>query len=247
MFIIDAGAFDGVVEGAAGVVLRGQKGVGARVIATGKAPAHADRPDLGRDVELQFILYLVERLERVAAFAVNLVDKGDYRDVAQAANLEQFAGLAFDAAGCIDDHNRTVDGGERAVGVFGKVFVAGGVEEVELQTAVFERHHRACDRYAAFLFNLHPVRSGTARFTTRLDVARQVDGTAGEQQLLGQRCFAGVRVGNYCERAAVGVRQRHGRRLALFCRTGKCGRYTSWRARATGVRLLADLCSGAWM
>jgi hypothetical protein len=43
----------------------------------------------GATVERQLLLDLVEDLEGIAAFAVHLVDEGDDRDVAQAADLEQ--------------------------------------------------------------------------------------------------------------------------------------------------------------
>jgi hypothetical protein len=59
-------------------------------------------------------------LEAGAAFAVHLVDESDDRHRAQAADLEQLAGLRLDALGRVDHHDRRIDGGERAVGVFEK-------------------------------------------------------------------------------------------------------------------------------
>jgi hypothetical protein len=59
---------------------------------------------------------------RVAALAVELVDKSDDRHVAQAANLEELAGLLLDAplgnfGGGVEHHHRAVDRGQGAVGV----------------------------------------------------------------------------------------------------------------------------------
>ena len=51
----------------------------------------------GVDVERQRLLDLVDQVERVAALAVELVDEGDDRHVAQPADLEQLAGLLLDA------------------------------------------------------------------------------------------------------------------------------------------------------
>jgi hypothetical protein len=43
------------------------------------------------------LLDLVQQIERVAGLAIELVDKGDDRHVAQWADLEEFAGLLLDA------------------------------------------------------------------------------------------------------------------------------------------------------
>jgi hypothetical protein len=55
--------------------------------------AHAERPGDRRAVDLQHRLDLLEQLERLAHLAVELVDEGDDRRVAQAADLEQLDGL----------------------------------------------------------------------------------------------------------------------------------------------------------
>ena len=111
------------------------------VISAGERASAADRPGERRGVERQRLLDLVEEVERIAGLAVHLVDEGDDRDVAQAADLEQFAGARFDALGRVDDHDGRVDGGEGPVGVLGKVLMAGRVEQVEDAIAIFERHH----------------------------------------------------------------------------------------------------------
>ena len=85
--------------------------------------AHADRPVGRGDVERQRVGDLVENLQRVAALAVDLVDEGDDRDVAQPADLEQLERLRLDAARCVDDHDGAVDGGQGPVGVLGKIGV----------------------------------------------------------------------------------------------------------------------------
>src|ERR1039458_1002103 len=71
---------------------------------------------------------LVQQLDRVAALAVHLVDEGDDRNVAQAADLEQLAGARLDPLGGVDHHHRRVDGGQGAVGVLREVLVARRVE-----------------------------------------------------------------------------------------------------------------------
>jgi hypothetical protein len=87
------------------------------------------------------LLDFVEQLERVAAFAVHLVDEGDDGGVALAAHLDQALGLRFHAVGRVDHHQRRVHGGQHAVGVFREVLVAGGVEQVDHVVAVQHLHH----------------------------------------------------------------------------------------------------------
>ena len=84
---------------------------------------------------------LVEQLERVAALAVHLVDERRDRHVAQAADLEQLAGLGLDALRGVDHHDGRVDRGQRAVRVLAEVLVARRVEQVERAVRVVERHH----------------------------------------------------------------------------------------------------------
>jgi hypothetical protein len=71
------------------------------------------------------------RSNGIAALAVDLVDEGDDRHVAQAADLEQLARLRLDALGGVEHHDGRVDRGQGAVGVFREVLVAGRVEQVE--------------------------------------------------------------------------------------------------------------------
>ncbi len=167
---------------------------GGDIVGAGEVAAASDRPGHRRGVERQRLLDLVEQFERVAALAIHLVDEGDDRDVAQPADLEQLAGARLDALGGVDHHHRRVDRGERAVGVLGKVLVAGRVEQIEHAAVVFEGHHRGDHRNAALALDRHPVGAGGAAVALGLDLAGEVDGAAEQQELLGQRRFAGVRV-----------------------------------------------------
>src|SRR6202789_3018755 len=101
------------------------------VIGAGERASPADRPIERRRLERKRLLDLVDEIEGIAGLAVHLVDESDDRDVAQAADLEQFACARLDALGRIDDHYGRVDGGKGAVGVLGKVLVARRIEKVE--------------------------------------------------------------------------------------------------------------------
>ena len=137
--------------------------VAGEIVGAGKAAPAPDRPGHRRRVEGERLLDLVEEVERVAALAVHLVDEGDDRDVAQAADLEQLAGARLDALRGVDHHDGGIDRRQRPVGVLGEVLVARRVEEVEDATAVFEGHDRGHDRDAALALDAHPVGAGLAR------------------------------------------------------------------------------------
>ena len=161
--------------------------VGAEEIAT-----TADWPGHRRRVERQCLFDFIEQLERIAALAVHLVDEGDDGNVPEAADLEQLSRPRFDALGRVDHHDGGIDRGQGAVGVLGKVLVAGRIQQVEHQAFEFKRHHRGDDRNAALALDLHPVRTRVATFALGLDLTGEVDGTAEQQQFLGQRGLAGV-------------------------------------------------------
>ena len=208
-----------------------------QVIGAGEVAALPDRPGHRRGVERQRLLDLVEDLERVAALAVHLVDEGDDRNVAQPADLEQLAGARLDALGGVDHHHRGVDGGERAVGVFREVLVARRVEQVEDVAVVIEGHHRRDHRNAAVALDRHPVGARRAAVALGLDLAGEVDGAAEQQQLLGQRGLAGVRMGDDGKRAPAlhfrgerGERHRN-RRLPAACSWGRM-----WQGKPAGSR-----------
>ncbi len=163
--------------------------------------AHADRPGHRRTLDAEDGLDLVEQLDRLLAVAVELVDERHDRRVAQPAHFHQLDRALLDALAAVDHHQRRVDRRQRAVGVFGKVFVARRIEQVDDVTLVGKLHHRRGDRDAALLLERHPVGGRVPRRLAALDRARQLDRAAVQQQLLGQRRLAGVRVRDDRERA----------------------------------------------
>ena len=192
------------------------------VIGADEIAPHADGPACGRHVDGQVFLDLVDDLEGVAAFAVHLVAEGQDRQVAQAADLEQLAGLAFHALGAVDHHDRGIHGGQRAVGVFGKIAVAGGVDQVEAVLPEIEGHGRGRDRDAALLLHLHEVRPRAPRLALGAHLTRHLDGAAEQQELFGQRGLAGVGVRDDRKGPAAGdfgrqggARFGHARRIAM--------------------------------
>ena len=171
-------------------------GLGAQIDDAAKQLALAHRPGHGHAGHAQLALDLVQDVQWVAHFAVHLVHEGDDGRIALAADLDQAAGLRFHAVGRVNHHQRRVHGGQHAVGVFGEVLVAGGVEQVDHMVAVGHLHHGGRDRNATLLFNLHPVGGRMAAGLACLDRAGDLDRAREQQQFFGQRGFTGIRVGN---------------------------------------------------
>src|SRR5207253_1960031 len=106
-----------------------------------------------------------------------------------------------DAFGGVDDHHDRIDRGEHAVGVFGEILMARGVEQVEAVTVVVELQHRGTDRDAALFFELHPVGRRGALVFAGGDRTGELHGAAVQEELLRQRGFAGIGMRDDGERA----------------------------------------------
>src|SRR5690606_14764325 len=78
--------------------IRMANGVVLEVIGAREVLAESDRPINRRGIERQLLLDLVQDLERIAALAVELVDEGDDRDIAQAADFEQLQRSRLDTS-----------------------------------------------------------------------------------------------------------------------------------------------------
>ena len=178
--------------------------VAQHVVAAHELAPHADRPRGRRHVDGEVLLDLVDDLEDVARLAVHLVAEGQDRQIAQPADLEELLRLAFHALGAVDHHDRRVDRGQRAVGVFREVRVAGRVDEVVAEVAVIEGHGRGRDRDPALLLHLHEVRARAPRLALGAHLSRHLDGAAIEQEFLRQRGLAGIRVRDDRKGAAAG-------------------------------------------
>ena len=186
-------------------------------------PAHANRPGHGRTANFQHIFHFVEQINRFAAITIQLVDKGENRGIAQAADFHQLDGALFNALGAVNHHQRGIHRRQGAVGILGKILVTGGVEQIDDVIAVGKLHHRRGDGDAALLFQFHPVAGGvTSRFAA-FNRAGQLDRAAEQQQFFGERGFAGVRVGNNGEGAPPleGVKESGHRGLIGVCNNGK--------------------------
>ncbi len=155
---------------------------------------HAYRPGDRRGTDAQHFLDLIEQLDRRTAVAVELVDEGHDRCVAQAADLHQLDRALLDAFRAVDDHQSGIDSRQGPIRVLGEVLVAGRIQQIDDAVAIGKLHYRGRDGNSALLLQPHPVRSGVPGGFATLDGARHLDGAAEQQQLLGERRLARVGV-----------------------------------------------------
>ena len=163
-----------------------------------------DRPHRRITIDAEVRFDILNELEGIFAVSITLVDEREDRRATPFADFEQLAGTLFDATTIVQQHDGAVSSDQRAIGVFGEVFVSRRIQEVELVPVVLELQDRGGDRDAAFLLQLHPVGRCVTRRASCLDRPCKVNGTAVQQQLLRERRLACVRVRNDGERAATG-------------------------------------------
>jgi hypothetical protein len=119
----------------------------------------------------------------------------------QTADLEQLASLALDAAGRVDHHDGRVDRAQGAVGVLAEVGwpgVSSRLKTIPLRSKVMTELVTEMPRACSIAIQSDRV---CAALAACLDRAGQLDGAAEQQQLLGERRLAGVRVRDDRERA----------------------------------------------
>ena len=119
--------------------------------------AAANGPVHGVGFNAQHLFNFFQQVEGAAGLAVHLVHKGEQRNAAHGAHAEQLFRLRLHALGRVNHHHRGVRRHQRAVGVLGKILVAGRVKNVDAAAVVFKLQHAGRNRDAALLFNFHPV------------------------------------------------------------------------------------------
>ena len=153
---------------------------------------------------LQLALHLIEQVERILAWAVQLIDKDHYRGVAHAAYIHQSASLRLDTLCAIDYDNYRIYGREGTVCILGKVLVTGSVKDIDFHIFIVESHHRCCHRDTTLTLNLHKVGGRSLLDFITLHRTRNMDSTTKEEQLLRQCGLTRVWVGNNCKCSSSG-------------------------------------------
>ena len=131
-----------------------------------------------------------ERLLEVAPLVVDLGDHDCARRADGSALVPEHLGQPVDAVRGRDREQGGVRGPQSGPQVAGEVGVAGGVQQVDLDALVHERHQRQVDRAALPDLDLVEVAGGAAI----LDPAFALDRAGRDQEGLGQRCLSCSRV-----------------------------------------------------
>ncbi len=161
---------------------------------------HANRPAQGSYANIELFLDFVQQIKSVFALPVEFVDEHDDGGIAHAAHVDQFFGLGFHPFSYIDHDDGAIYSGEGTVGVFGKIFVAGGVQDIDFQVAVVECHDRGGDRNTPLALDLHEV-GGSAFFNlVGFNGACNLNGASKKQEFFGKGSFPGIRVADDSER-----------------------------------------------
>lgn len=156
--------------------------------------ADIDRPTEWTHGYFEFGLYLIEQVERVLTFTVELVDKDNNGGLAHAAHLHQLTSLCLNTFCRINYNNYAIYGSQCAIGILGKILVTGGVENIDFVIAVIKTHHRRGYRYTALFLDFHPVRGGGLLYLVGLHGSCHVNGAAKQQQFLGKSGLTGIGV-----------------------------------------------------
>ena len=174
------------------------------VVDTLECRAVADRECQRAHLDIEFLLHLVQQVERILCRAVELVDENHHRSRTHTADIHQPSGLGFDALRTVNDDNYAVDSRQGTVCILGEVLVTRGVENIDLAALVLESHHRRCDRNTSLAFDLHEVRCCSFLDLVAFDGAGDMNRTAEEQQFFCQGCLTGIGMAYDCERPASG-------------------------------------------
>ena len=159
------------------------------------------RPERGDRVEQQVVAAGVpaDRPVGLGAARVDRAARGVELGEVVEGSLQAASDLGVGAGGrgeALQARHRRVGRGQHPVRVLGEVPVTRGVEQVQHHVAIGELQHRRRDGDTALLFEFHPVRRSMSSGLTTFDRTCHLNGATEKQQLLGQRGFARVRVGD---------------------------------------------------
>jgi hypothetical protein len=137
-------------------------------------------------MDAENVFKFIQKIEGITSGTIELVHEGKDGDSTAATDFEEFSGLGFDSFSGIDDHDCGIDSGKDSVGIFGKVSMAWGIEEVDDVVAVGELEDGGGDRDSALLFELHPIARSGSLVATSGDAACELDCPTVKKELLGE-------------------------------------------------------------
>ena len=146
----------------------------------------------------KFFLQLIKQIKGVTTLTVHFVDENDDRGVTHTTNIHQLTRLRLNTFCAINHNNRRVHRCQRTVGIFGKILVTGGIQNVNLIFyiltiwGIIKLHHRGRYRDTTLFLNIHPVRCGSLLDFITLHGASYLNLSAKKQELLCQRSLTCV-------------------------------------------------------
>ena len=136
---------------------KGEETVIVHIIHAFEIAPHIDRPRQRLGFNPEFLFNFFEQVKGIAAIAIHLINKDNHGCIAHTADFHQFFGLFLHAFHTINHEHHTIYGGKGTIGIFGKIFMPGRIEEVNEFILVFEAHHRGRHRDTSLTFDFHKV------------------------------------------------------------------------------------------
>ena len=193
--IIEAVKRQGILVG--GLCIGGEQDevLVVKIVDTLEVLAAVDGPGHGVQGYIQLFFDLFQQVEAVLAVPVHLIDKYNDGGTPHAADFHQPAGLGFYSVDAVDDQDNAVDGSKGTIGIFGKVLVTGGIQQVDEHALVFKAHDGGRYGDTTLAFDLHKVAGCVFLDLVAFYGTGCLDSAAEEQELLRQGCFTRIGVG----------------------------------------------------
>ena len=116
--------------------------------------------------------------------------------MAHDADFEQLSCLRLHTLGRVNHHDRGIRRHQRPVSILREILMPRRIQDIDAESPVIKLQDRRRYRDTSLFLDLHPVRNRMLCSRLSFDRSRLVDRASIQQELLGQRCFSGIRMGN---------------------------------------------------
>ena len=147
-------------------------------------------PEIHKAVPQPMVELFQQRLP-AGAGQVHLIEENEGRDVIPPQQTPERFGVALDAVGAADDQHRIIEHLQGALGLGGKVHMAGGIQQGEVGVSCCQQGLFGKDGDAACLFQ----RVGVEKGVLVVHAAQFPDGTGAVEHGFGKGGLAGVHMG----------------------------------------------------
>src|SRR5450432_3939173 len=108
-------------------------------------------------LEGKLLFYLFQQVKTVLAVPIHFIDEHDHRSIPHAAYFHQAARLRLHAIHTVDHEDDAIHRRERPIGIFRKIFVTGGIEQVHQVALIFKAHDGSSHGDTSLSFDLHEI------------------------------------------------------------------------------------------